>query len=419
MLNILVNAYAVSPNWGSEQGMGWNWVVNIAKYCRVHVITEGEWKEDIEKALQHLPQKEHLSFYYLPVSQEIRNMCWNQGDYRFYLYYAQWQERALEKACEIIAKYQNDKELNIDLIHQLNMVGFREPGVLWKIKDLPYVWGPFCGSLPVNLKFVSDMGFTTFAKYAMKNVVNQFQFRYKSRVRAAMKRAAAVITTDAEIARQVKRVYGHEALLIAETGLQSGCVPVESMQKRHDGFFNLLWVGRMIKTKKLDIALKTIARMKQPQVRLHIVGFGNPEEEQAYRQLAKDLGVEHQVIWYGKRENAEVKQLMREMDIFFFTSVLEATSTVVPEAIQNRLPVVCHDICGFGPLIDDTIGRKIPLRSPEQSVADFANVLTELYENRECLAAMTPCFDQVAEKLTYESKAATMYELYSRLCKKS
>ena len=31
MLNVLVNAYAVSPAWGSEPGMGWNWVVNLAQ----------------------------------------------------------------------------------------------------------------------------------------------------------------------------------------------------------------------------------------------------------------------------------------------------------------------------------------------------------------------------------------------------
>ena len=31
MINVLVNAYAVNPYWGSEQGMGWNWVVNIAR----------------------------------------------------------------------------------------------------------------------------------------------------------------------------------------------------------------------------------------------------------------------------------------------------------------------------------------------------------------------------------------------------
>ena len=51
MINVLINAYAVAPNWGSEQGLGWNWVINLAKYCNVHVITEGEWRKEIEEAV--------------------------------------------------------------------------------------------------------------------------------------------------------------------------------------------------------------------------------------------------------------------------------------------------------------------------------------------------------------------------------
>ena len=51
MLNVLIDAYAISPNWGSEQGMGWNWVSNLAKFCNLYVITEGEWKKEIEQSL--------------------------------------------------------------------------------------------------------------------------------------------------------------------------------------------------------------------------------------------------------------------------------------------------------------------------------------------------------------------------------
>ena len=29
MLSILINAYACSPNMGSEPGMAWNWCINL------------------------------------------------------------------------------------------------------------------------------------------------------------------------------------------------------------------------------------------------------------------------------------------------------------------------------------------------------------------------------------------------------
>ena len=47
MLSILINAYACSPNMGSEPGMAWNWCVNLAKYCELYIITEGEFQEKL------------------------------------------------------------------------------------------------------------------------------------------------------------------------------------------------------------------------------------------------------------------------------------------------------------------------------------------------------------------------------------
>ena len=96
MINVLINAYACNPNWGSEPGMGWNWIVNLANYCNLYVITEGEWKDNIEEAVSHLPQRDNIHFYYNSLPENIRAMCRNQGDWRFYYYYKKWQKKTFE-----------------------------------------------------------------------------------------------------------------------------------------------------------------------------------------------------------------------------------------------------------------------------------------------------------------------------------
>ena len=120
MLSILINAYACSPNMGSEPGMAWNWCINLARHCELYIITEGEFRDKIEAVLPTLPQGKHMHFYYNPVSEEVRKMCWNQGDWRFYKHYKKWQWKTYEMAQEIIVKQ------HIDIVHQLNMIGFRE-----------------------------------------------------------------------------------------------------------------------------------------------------------------------------------------------------------------------------------------------------------------------------------------------------
>ena len=115
MLNVLINAYAISPDHGSEPGMGWNWCVRLAKEHNLFIITEGEFRDGIERVLPTLPQASNMHFYFLPVSDRIRRMCWNQGDWRFYFHYRRWQKRALSQARAICS------EQSIDVIHQLNI----------------------------------------------------------------------------------------------------------------------------------------------------------------------------------------------------------------------------------------------------------------------------------------------------------
>lgn len=139
MLSVLVNAFACSPGMGSEPGMAWNWCVNLAKYCELHIITGDEFRDRIESAVPELSHGENMHFYYNPITEKVREMCWNQGDWRFYRQYREWQKKTLLMARDII------NNNHIDIIHQLNMTGFREPGYLWMIEEVPFVWGPIGG----------------------------------------------------------------------------------------------------------------------------------------------------------------------------------------------------------------------------------------------------------------------------------
>ena len=51
MRKILVSAYACEPYKGSEQAVGWNIVLELAKTDDVHVITRANNKIPIEKFL--------------------------------------------------------------------------------------------------------------------------------------------------------------------------------------------------------------------------------------------------------------------------------------------------------------------------------------------------------------------------------
>ena len=409
-MNVLINAYAVGPSRGSEPGMGWNWISNLSDNCNLYIITEGEWKTEIEQAVARHPNKDRLHFYYLPLSDKVRKMCWNQGDWRFYRYYKQWQKRALLKALEIC------KEVDVDVVHQLNMVSFREPGYMWKLGK-PLVWGPIGGLGETPKAYISEVPIKTLLLLKMKDVISTIQLKYSRRIASAFRNSDELISAVPMAQEKILRFKHRKSLLIPETGCYD--LKVEIIDKRQRKDFHILWVGRFLFTKRLDIALRTIAEVKDlPNLHFHILGSGYENEIKRYHQLGEELGIDSICEWHGNVENEKVHQMMRDADLFFFTSVREATSTVIPEAINNCLPILCFDACGFGPLISERIGEKIPLSNPGQSVIEFAQQVRFLYNNKSLLYEMSKNCKEELKKLLWEEKAKMVYGIYRKVSEK-
>ncbi|MDE6126523.1 MAG: glycosyltransferase family 4 protein [Muribaculaceae bacterium] len=404
-MNVLVNAYAVSPNWGSEQGMGWNWVINLAKYCRLDVITEGEWNEEIETALSVLPQKDNIRFHYIPVSEKVRKMCWNQGDWRFYWHYERWQRRALAKAREICGCKR------IDVLHQLNMIGFREPGYLWKIDGIPFVWGPVGGMELMPMSFLKGVPFKQRLLNTLKNTINRFQYTRSPRVRKAIGRSYAVISAVKGVQDVLADIYGIESDLVNETGVTIDPLIEKKYSKRCDPL-KVIWVGKFDFRKQLPVALRSVIAANKRNIELHICGTGREDVIAEMRSIAEAGGIQSQCHWYGNVEHSKILGMMAEADLLFFTSIMEATSTVILEAISVGLPVLCFNTCGFGPIVKDFAGITVEVLTPEQAVDDFAKVLLSVSQDRDILNQISRRIIDNRESLTWDEKARKVVKEY-------
>lgn len=408
MLKILINAYAISPYRGSEEGMGWNWCCYLAKHAELHIITEGEFKEHIEKALKVLPHADNMHFYYNPVSDKIRKMCWDQGDWRFYYYYKKWQRKTYAIALKIC------EEKEIDMLYQLNMIGFREPGYLWRINKIPFIWGPIGGLKQFPTKYLKNSSLKNQFLTRLKNIISIQQLKHNSRVHKALHRADLLISSIPDSYAAIKKHKGLESVLIPETGCFPSNYPLQE-EKNSEEEFNILWVGKFVFRKQLPLALKAISKTKNKGVKLHVYGKGSKEEEQAAKKLLVELGIKEQVIWYGGQPNDVVQKAMRKSQLFLFTSVSEDTSTVVLEAISNNLPVLCFDTCGMGAIIDEEVGQKIQLSTPEESIVKFAEKINYFYNNRSELKALSYNCNQRQLDLSWDKKALKVIGLLEKL----
>ncbi|EHJ40797.1 glycosyltransferase, group 1 family protein [Leyella stercorea DSM 18206] len=410
MLKILINAYACSPGMGSEPGMAWNWVSNLAKFCELHIITEGEFREKIEEVVPTLEQGKNMHFYYNPVSEEIRKMCWNQGDWRFYKYYREWQWKTYLMAKEICSSE------HIDVLHQLNMIGFREPGYLWKLSkesDVPFVWGPIGGLKQFPLAYLQGAGLKMKLFNRLKNILNVWQLKHEKRVDEALKTARLLVSSIPDSYRAIKKYKGLESIVIPETGcFLSEDIPTDRFDEKE---LHVMWVGKFDFRKQLPLALRAIAIANNPNIVLDIYGGGSDEQIASAKRVADLLGITEKVVWHGNQPNDVVMNAMHKAQVFLFTSVSEDTSTVVLEAVSNRLPVLCFDACGMAAVIDDKVGRKVALSNPTQSATDFAKLLNDLEHDRNLLKQLSENCKQRQTELSWEEKAKTMVEWYDKV----
>ena len=398
MLNVLINAYAMSPDKGSEPGMAWNWVTNIARHCNVHVITESEFEDQVRAAIPKLPQGHNLHVHFVPVgSDRIREMCWNQGDWRFYWHYRKWQLEVLERAREIIAS--ND----IDLLHQLNMIGYREPGYLWRLQQLPLVWGPVGGFGEIPSSFVKHFPAAERLRQTIKNAINSVQFRGR-RVQAAIAGSSAILAANSAAYETISRFKKDNVYLINDTAAYE---PPGQAESRQGEGLRLCWVGKHAPRKALFLAVEVMKKLLGRDVQLNVVGVQEDE-------VPDDFRLEN-IEFLGMVSHAEVLRLMQSSDAMLFTSLHEGTPHVVLESLHLGVPVLCHDAWGQGDVVDERCGIKIPFESPEVSVSGFVGALDSLLRSPELLPRLAEGAIERCREITWSKRAEEVVRIYERV----
>ena len=119
----------------------------------------------------------------------------------------------------------------------------------------------------------------------------------------------------------------------------------------------LMWCARFLKWKHPELPVKMAATLKAKGYKFRIDMYGSGIELDNTKSLAKQLGVDDVVKFYGDTPNEVVLQAMREHEIFLFTSDRnEGWGAVANEAMSNGSVLVGSSTIGSIPfLIEDGV----------------------------------------------------------------
>lgn len=405
-LKILVSAYACSPYKGSEPGVGWGFVAELAKHHDLWVMVEEEkFLGDIERYLADNPGfADNVHFYFIRKQRNRRlRKLWPPS---YYWYYRRWHRKAVELGKEL------HREIGFDVAHQLTMVGFREPGYLWRL-GIPFVWGPVGGMGFFPWRFLPMLDLKGAIYYLAYNLFNWRQMRFSSRPKkAALIAGSGLIAATPENQLGAARYWGNVgAQLMSEVGLP----PVQALEpclREPDQSLQVIWVGQHTPGKALNLALEALAKLPSHH-HWHLQVLGKGECTDSWQQLVRQLGIVDKVTFHGWLQRDQAMHIMQKSHVMLITSLRDLTSTVTIEALAQGLPIVCLDHCGFAGVVNEDCGIKVPVISPKVAINGIRDAVARLEADEPLRRQLALGAMQRARDFSWESKVETLNRIYA------
>lgn len=406
-MKILISCYACSPYRGSEPGMGWHFVHGLShKNHELYVITEQEkWEEDITKYQEEHPDElQNVHFYFIRKKRaRILRKIWPPS---YYWFYRNWQKNAYRLACKL------EQQINFDLVHQLNMVGYREPGYLWKMNK-PFVWGPIGGFNLTPLSCLSPIDFHSIVFLGGRNIINFLQMKFLKRPKLAAQKAGMILSATSETAEIVRKCWRKESIIMPEVGYDK-IDTLATNAYNEVPILSICWAGELIVRKALDLLLLAIATSaNREKINLTVLGDGLCRKR--WQKMSKSLNIDHIVRFCGKVPLNEAHKRIAESDVFCITSLSDLTSTVLLESLSLGVPVIAPEHCGFRDVITEDCGFLIPVTNRKNLISALSKKLDEIVTDKRMLKTMKVGAISRAAEYSWKEKISKLDQIYRKV----
>jgi glycosyltransferase involved in cell wall biosynthesis len=400
-MKILLSTFACEPGLGSEEGVGWNTVIQTAKYHETWVLTRNFCRPFIEEELAKNPNP-NLHFVYLDPFGWSEDWKGRQG--LLQLHYYLWQIWAY-----FIAKKLH-KEINFDIVRHVTYVKHWSPSFV-SLLPVPFIWGPVGGAESAPRAFFQQYSRRGKIYEILRDIAQGLGERDPFAGMTARRSALALATTE-QTADRLRWMGAKNVKVFSQVGLSKA--EIEQMQQDSwpaDSPVRFITVGRLLHWKGVHLSLQAFAKANLAQAEFWIVGDG--PERQRLEALAQELGIVERVKFWGNLPRQETLKKMGEAHALLHPSLHESGGFVCAEAMTVGRPVICLDLGGPAVQVTDQTGFKVPAHNPEQAVEALAEAITRIATDAELRVKMGQAGQQwIKEMFDWDVKGRLFDELY-------
>ncbi len=405
-MRLLVTTFSLCPSQGSEPGVGWHTVEELAREHEVHALVDANWEPKVRavfRAEDH--SRIHLHFVRVPLLTTLvegplhNGLCW-------LIYYYLWQIAAWITATRL-----HDQHA-FDACQHVTFVKYNTPSFL-HLLGLPFIFGPVGGAERALSVFYREFGLKTrlaeAARVALQKLARLDPFLHLCCGRSTL--ALAVTHDTAAELRKLgaRRVEVLTAVALSEDELSSiigpllkpgsvtpercassslsalpqnsspstGANPADPSGLTEASFnrepLTLLYVGRLIAWKGVHLALRALAE-GPANLRFRIIGNGplRPYLEAE----AQRLGITDRVTFDGELPRDQVLAAYRSAHGFLYPSLHDSGGNAVLEAMAAALPILCLRYGGPDFIVADNCGWKVQAITSEEAISGLTTALT-------------------------------------------
>lgn len=406
-MKILMSAYSCEPGKGSEPGVGWNVVREVANYHEVWVLTRpDESGEAIEAELTRNPVPNlHFVYFNLPILGSL----WRFGSNgAMQIHYYLWQIQAYFVARKL------HREINFDIIHHVTFVKYSSPSFL-SFLPIPFLWGPVGGGESAPKSFWPDFSLRAKAYETARNLWRSIGESDPFARLTAQKSLIARVTTE-DTAERVRQMGAKNVQICSEAGLSKEEIArLAQYPMPSSTSVRFISMGRLLHWKGFHLGLRAFARADLPDDAEYWL-LGEGLERDRLQDLAFNLGISHQVKFWSRLPRQEALQKLAESIALVHPSLHDSGGWVCLEAMAANRPVICLDLGGPAVQVTEETGFKIPARTPEETVQGLAEAMTHLAKDSDLSVRMGQAGQKlVSETYSWETKGQCLAQFYEEI----
>lgn len=182
-----------------------------------------------------------------------------------------------------------------------------------------------------------------------------------------------------------------------------------AFERFEDDRTNLLWVGRLDKRKGLRYLLKAYAQLKWdwPQLRLIVVGPGNPDNESHRIMSERNLT---DIEFIGPVSEHDKARYYKSAHIYCTPATgQESFGIVLLEAMAASIPIVATSIPGYASVMQH---EQEGLMVPPKDEASLADAIARLLKNPELRANLGKAGRATVDAYSWETVAKRIFNYY-------